>query len=374
MCLHVFRPVFVEKGFGMYSGKTIVVTGGAGFVGSHLALAFKEAWPAAEVLALDNLKRRGSEANIGKLTSRGIAFIHGDVRNKEDCLSLPRLDLLIECSAEPSVLAGYGGTPDYVINSNLMGAVNCLEWARRYDAPFLFLSTSRVYPVQALNALNLKSTETRFELAAEQTATGVSEKGISEAFPMEGSRSLYGATKLSAELIIREYHEIYGLPAIINRCGVIAGPGQMGRIDQGILAFWLAAHVYERPLSYIGFGGKGKQLRDMLHIQDLTELVLKQAASPEKWDCIPRNAGGGRQGSVSLCELSALCRAFTGKTLTIESVTENRPADIPWYISDNGAMKALYGWEPQRPVEALVEETARWILDHKEELRPVFFP
>ncbi|NLN91896.1 MAG: NAD-dependent epimerase/dehydratase family protein [Candidatus Hydrogenedens sp.] len=356
----------------MYSGKTIVVTGGAGFAGSHLALAFKSNWPSARVIALDNLKRRGSELNITRLTSSGVEFLHGDVRNREDFITLPQLDLLVECSAEPSVLAGYDSAPDYVINSNLMGALRCLEWARRYEAPFLFLSTSRVYPVQLLNRLKLVEEETRFDLAPDQPFPGVSYEGIAEAFPLEGTRSLYGSTKLSAELFIAEYQEIYGLPAVINRCGVIAGPGQLGRVDQGILAFWIAAHVYERPLSYIGFGGQGKQLRDMLHIQDLTELVLKQVSQIDKWDGRPLNAGGGREGSVSLCELTGLCQEFTGKKIPINSVMENRPADIPLYMTDNSAMSRLYDWEPRRPVQQLVEETVRWVVDNKERLRPIF--
>lgn len=363
---------FFMKGLPMYSGKTIVITGGAGFVGSCLAQTFKSAYPTARIIALDNLKRRGSELNIAPLTSCGVEFFHGDVRNKEDCIALPRLDLLIECSAEPSVLAGYGNAPDYVINSNLLGAVHCLEWARRFEAPFLFLSTSRVYPIQLLNALTFVEEETRIDLASEQTLPGVSRQGITESFPLEGTRSLYGATKLSAELLIAEYREIYGLPAAINRCGVIAGPGQLGRVDQGILAFWIAAHVYELPLSYIGFGGQGKQLRDMMHVRDLATLVMKQATHIDSWDGRPLNVGGGREGSLSLCELTALCQEFTGKKIAIDSIIETRPADIPWFMTDSTAISQRYDWQPAYSARPLVEDTVRWMVDNKERLRPIF--
>ncbi|OQB34069.1 MAG: CDP-paratose 2-epimerase [Candidatus Hydrogenedentes bacterium ADurb.Bin170] len=356
----------------MYNGKTVLVTGGAGFVGSHLALAFKRRFPAARVIVLDNLKRRGSELNIKRLIRGGVEFLHGDVRNKEDLTGISVLDLLIECSAEPSVLAGYSTSADYVIGSNLMGAVHCLEVAKAHQAAFIFLSTSRVYPVKYLNDLSLVEKDTRFELAESQPVAGVSPAGIDHTFPLEGARSLYGATKLSAELLIQEYRDMYGLQTVINRCGVIAGPGQMGRVDQGILAFWLAAHIYEKPLSYIGFGGMGKQVRDMLHIEDLSELILTQALSLEKADGKARNAGGGREGSVSLFELTQMCEAFTGKRIPVTAVPETRPADIPLYITDNKAISDFYGWRPTRGITRLVEETAQWIYDNKEMLRPIF--
>ena len=191
--------------------KRYLITGGAGFVGSNLAICLKQNEESVHVIALDNLKRRGSELNIPRLRKYGIDFVHGDIRNKEDLQAVDKIDCIIECSAEPSVLAGFSGSPEYLINTNLMGTVNCLEVARRCEADFIFLSTSRVYPIAVLNDLEYRETETRFELAPDQRATGVSSSGFSEEFPLNGVRSLYGATKLASELILHEYIDYYNL-------------------------------------------------------------------------------------------------------------------------------------------------------------------
>jgi len=244
----------------------ILVTGGAGFVGSNLAIAFKND-TGGRVVAMDNLKRRGSELNIGRLRKNGVEFIHGDIRNKEDFEPVGKVDTVVECSAEPSVMAGIGSSPDYLINTNLMGTVNCLEFARKRASTFLFLSTSRVYPVETINSLNVRETETRFELLDDQPVRGASSRGISEEFPLDGARTLYGATKLCSELLIREYVNTYGLKAVVNRCGLITGPWQMGKVDQGVIVLWVARHHYGMPLSYIGYGGKGKQVRDMIDVR-----------------------------------------------------------------------------------------------------------
>src|SRR3990167_2829597 len=207
--------------------KKILITGGAGFVGSTVALHIRKIYPESEVIALDNLMRRGSELNLPRLKNAGVAFIHGDVRNPED-LSMSGVDLLIECSAEPSVMAGVGSSPEYLLQTNLIGAVNCFELARKNKAYIIFLSTSRVYPVELLNKLMVQELPTRFELKKSQHLPGVSPKGLTEAFPLSGTRTMYGATKLSAELILTEYIHTYGIRAVINRCGLIARPPRGG--------------------------------------------------------------------------------------------------------------------------------------------------
>ena len=259
----------------------LLITGGAGFVGSNLAVSLASRHPDWEVLALDNLYRRGSELNLSRLEAAGVEFVRGDVREPEDLECLPRLAALIECSAEPSVMSGVDGDTGYLVHTNLSGAYNCLELARRDGAFVVFLSTSRVYPVEPQVGLRLDESPTRFEIAAEQAVPGVSPTGISEQFPMDGPRTLYGATKLAAELLIEEYRAGLGVPAVIDRCGVIAGPWQMGKVDQGVFTHWMLAHHFGQPLSYIGFGGAGKQVRDLLHIDDLVDLVERQLLDPE---------------------------------------------------------------------------------------------
>ncbi len=293
----------------------ILVTGGAGFVGSNIALALKRDRAAATIIAFDNLKRRGSEFAVERLRAGGVEFAHGDVRATADLTAVGPVDLIVEASAEPSVHAGYGGDPDYLIHTNLIGAVNCLEHARRHGAAMVFFSTSRVYPIAPLRALPLERTPTRFVLRADARIPGATAAGISEQFALAGNRSLYGATKLAAELLIEEYKAMYGLRAVVNRCGVISGPWQMGKVDQGFIVLWMARHLFGGRLSYMGFGGDGLQVRDVLHVDDLYDLLLKQLAA---LDAKPApafyNVGGGMDNSVSLGELTALCQEMSGQT------------------------------------------------------------
>src|ERR1700684_3175216 len=243
----------------------ILVTGGAGFVGSSVALALKRSHPQTLVTAFDNLHRRGSELNLSRLREGDVAFAHGDIRSLSDLINLPEApDLIVECSAEPSAQAGYGGSPEYLIDTNLIGCYHCLELARRVKADFVFISTSRVYPYRSLNALAFEERETRFELSEDQTVTGASALGVTEDFPLDGARSLYGMTKLAGELMVAEYADAYGIRCLIDRCGVLTGPWQMAKSDQGVLALWVAAHYFGRDLSYIGFDGSGRAGRDFL--------------------------------------------------------------------------------------------------------------
>lgn len=350
---------------------TILITGGAGFVGSNLALHLKRTRPQARVLAFDNLKRRGSELNLPRLKAAGVEFVHGDVRSPGDLEAVDHADLLLECSAEPSVLAGIDSSPDYVVQTNLVGTLNVLEYCRRQRTAMIFLSTSRVYPIDPLCRVQLTETATRFEIDATQTVSGISARGIAEDFPLAGARSLYGASKLASELFITEYGAQYDLTMLVNRFGVIAGPWQMGKIDQGVVTLWVARHVYGQPLSYIGFGGTGKQVRDVLHIDDVCELIALQIDRLESLRGALFNVGGGRPVSVSLAELTTLCRSVTGKSIAIASVPENRAADVPLYITDNSKIEATLDWRPQRSMERLIEDVHGWIAANEASLRPI---
>ncbi len=339
----------------------VLITGGAGFVGSNLAFSLAGRHPDWELIALDNLYRRGSRLNLPRLEEAGVEFIEGDVRRPEDLAKVPRIDAMIECSAEPSVMSGVDGDTGYLVHTNLTGAYNCLELARRDSAFFVFLSTSRVYPVQPQVDLRLEEAETRFELAADQDVPGVSPAGISERFPLEGARTLYGATKLAAELLIEEYRAALGVPAVIDRCGVIAGPWQMGKVDQGVFTHWMLAHHFGNPLSYIGFGGHGKQVRDLLHALDLVDLVERQLLDPGKWDGRTVNVGGGRECSLSLLETTAICQRLTGNEVPISPVAETRQGDVPIYLSDCARLFELDEWRPRRGAEDVLGDIEAWI-------------
>lgn len=350
----------------------ILITGGAGFVGANLAVGLKKRHESIQITALDNLKRRGSELNIKRLTDSGVRFVHGDVRSYEDLASVGKVDTIIECSAEPSVLAGYNESPRYLIDTNLVGAVNCLELARNTGADFIFLSTSRVYPIDKMNQIPFEEKATRFTFSSGQKLPGVSENGISENFPKEGVRSLYGSTKLAAELLLQEYVHAYKLKGVINRCGVIAGPWQMGKIDQGFVSLWALSHFFKKGLDYIGFEGTGKQVRDVVHVDDMVDLVDTQLGDIGRISGEIYNIGGGRENTVSLLELTDMCRNVSGNKINIGKINENREADIRIYVTDYSKAGNTLNWKPARTVEKTVEDTYKWVFDNHKNLGPVF--
>lgn len=350
-----------------------MITGGAGFVGSNLAIRLQHdfAPTGTQVFAFDNLKRRGSELNLKRLRDAGIEFIHGDVRCRDDLDAVPEFDLLIECAAEPSVQSGANGSPRYVLETNLLGTINCLEAVHRNEAALVFLSTSRVFPIEKLNSLPFEETDTRYKWTDTDSINGFTSRGISESFSLDGPRSFYGVSKLSSEQIIAEYTSNYGVKAIINRCGIITGPWQMGKVDQGVVTLWVARHTFGRPLQYIGFGGEGKQVRDLLHIDDLYTLLCRQIQQPDTWDARVYNVGGGAEISVSLQELTALVRNTTQREVSIEPVPQTNALDVRIYLSDSRRVQNDFSWKPLYQPQAIVEDIHNWIQMYQSELEPV---
>ena len=353
--------------------RRILVTGGAGFIGSSLAIWLKRKYALMEILALDSLKRRGSEQNIPRLKENKVSFVHGDIRCPEDFPQGFKFDVLLECSAEPSVLAGYGDNPLYMVNTNLVGSINCLEAARKNKAGVVFLSTSRVYPYEAINALKITENSTRFIWRAKQknSCCGWSKKGISADFPLIGAKTLYGATKLASELILQEYIAQFGIRGVINRCGVVAGPGQFGKADQGVFTHWMLAHYFKRPLTYIGFQGKGKQVRDLLHIDDLCALIDIQIRSLESISGRVYNVGGGNAVSLSLQEATKLCQQITGNHIPVGRDYRTRLGDVAMYVTDNSRIFQELGWTPRKSAEEIMRDILNWIKNNEDSLRSI---
>lgn len=349
----------------------ILVAGGAGFVGSTLCIQLKQKYPAYTIIAFDNLKRRGSELNLIDFQKLGIVFIHGDIRNNEDIAAVGSFDVLIEASAEPSVMAGLDSDPTYVINNNLYGSINCFNACLKNKAKLIFLSTSRVYPIETIEKANFTEQATRFSFADEQTEPGISRNGISEQLKLDGARSFYGTTKLSSELFIHEYAAFYGLKAAVNRFGVIAGPRQMGKTDQGVVTLWMAKHYWKQSLKYIGYGGTGKQVRDILHVDDLVDLIDLQIHQIEKFEGKIYNVGGGLDNSASLLEMTMICEKITGNKISIGSETETRPADLRMYITDNSLIEKEIGWKPKRNVEQIFKDIYLWIKNNEQQLESI---
>lgn len=348
----------------------ILITGGAGFVGSNLAVMLRERRPEVAVSVVDSLKRRGGELNLPRLRAAGAEFRHADIRSPADLDELPPFDLLIDCSAEPSVQAGLSGSPWGVLETNLVGTIHCLEASRSRGAAFLFLSTSRIYPIAALNGLPYTEGETRYRWEERPGPPGFSARGIAEEFPIAGARSFYGASKLAAEQLIQEYVQSCGMRALIDRCGVLAGPWQMGKVDQGVVTLWVARHYFGRPLRYTGFGGLGKQVRDILHVRDLFELLLLQLDAPAStWDGRAYNVGGGEAVSISLRELTGLCALETGRSVPIEPVPETSGVDLRIYLTDASRAAADFGWRPALGPSEIVRDIRGWIEGHRDVLR-----
>jgi len=336
----------------------VFITGICGFVGSSIAKTLLQCHSNLQIIGLDNFSRKGSELNISELTNLGIDLIRGDIRSQSDIDGLPKADWVIDCAANPSVLAGLDGQSSsrQLMEHNLLGTINLLEYCKSHKSGLILLSTSRVYSASELAALSVSSSDNRFDVQ-DYDVRGASSLGISEDFPTTAPLSLYGASKLASETIILEYGECFGFPVWINRCGVLAGAGQFGKADQGIFSFWIHSYREKNPLKYIGFNGTGHQVRDALHPKDLVPLFSQQMLEPD-WEA-PRviNLGGGVKNSLSLKELSSWCEDRFGHNEVLASKDE-RPMDAPWIVMDSTTAKNAWNWSVKTKIEQILEEIA----------------
>jgi CDP-paratose 2-epimerase len=337
----------------------ILITGICGFVGSTLARGLREGWPDWEIVGLDNYVRAGSETNRRALREVSVKLFHGDVRNPSDLVPLPRCDWIIEAAANPSVLAGVDGKTSsrQLIEHNLVGTFNVLELLKQWHCGFTILSTSRVYSIPALASIPVEIRGDRFIPRSDSRITGFSAQGVGEDFSTEPPLSLYGSSKRASELLACEYAECFNLPVSVLRCGVLAGAGQFGKIDQGIFSFWIHSWCRKRPLKYIGFNGTGCQVRDCLHAHDLLPLVAQQIKSPRAGALRVMNVSGGLGQSASLRQLSAWCAERFGPHSVIAEA-KDRPFDVPWLVLDSSLAARTWGWKPQTPLEAIWTEIA----------------
>lgn len=152
----------------------------------------------------------------------------------------------------------------------------------------------------------------------------------------------------------------------LSICGVVAGPWQLGKQDQGVFTYWLVSHLLKRPLSYIGFGGKGKQVRDLLHIDDLVELILLQASQIVNFRGEIFPVGGSTFSNLSLLEATDLCQRLTGNRIPISAQPENRPADVIWFVTDNRPTTERFGWRPMRTVDTILCDIHGWLASQPE--------
>ena len=338
----------------------ILITGVCGFVGSTLARALREARPAWQLSGIDNFIRPGSETNRDPLKKLGVKIVHGDLRHAADLETLPAVDWVIDAAANPSVLAGVDGKTSsrQLVDHNLAGTVNMLEFCKAHRAGFILLSTSRVYSIQPLAELKVATVKKAFRPVLKKSVSGLSAAGVAENFSTAPPISLYGATKLASEALALEYGAAFSFPVWINRCGVLAGAGQFGRADQGIFAYWLNSWLLKRPLQSIGFDGRGAQVRDCLHPRDLLPLIEKQMASTGRDKLRVQNVSGGVKSAMSLAQLSDWCMERFGPQ-SVAAEPAPRPFDIPWMVLDSALAKRQWDWQPATPMREILEEIAQ---------------
>jgi len=353
----------------------ILITGGAGFVGSELAVHL--AGKNHRVVVMDNLVRRGSETNLDRLARHGVRFVHGDVRNPEDFENLPPgIELVCDASAQPSVVSGYTN-PVFDITNNSLGVIRILEFARHHRCPLIFFSTNRVYLVERLLELPRREALTRFEwdpeawskLPLDTRPRGFDPNhGVSEEFAVDGgSRSIYGLSKLIADASCQEYAHAFDMPIVVNRFGVIAGTGQFAKLDQGWVVWWAVAHYFQLPLKYIGWNGK--QVRDVLFLDDVCSLIELQMGQMERFRGDIFNLGGGRANSLSLSEASHLLEQKLGHGTGITVEDSVRKGDLPIYFTDNRKAAKRLNWQPLVSLDQGFDKILAWIRSNEDVLR-----
>ena len=330
----------------------ILITGGCGFVGSNLAIFLKKRLKNTYILSVDNLIRKGSLLNEKRLKKLKIYNKRIDVSNYNKIKTLKKFDLIIDCCAEPAIEASKK-EPDKVFNTNLIGTFNILKKCIKDNSNIIFLSSSRVYSISKLKTL-VKKLNLKKPLNLKKT--------VDEHFETESVSSLYGFTKLSSEKLIKEMFFEKKMKYIINRFGVIAGPWQFGKQDQGFVPLWIAKHLFKKKLSYIGFGGNGHQVRDIIHIEDVCNIILVQIKKIKTIYNSTFNIGGGLKNSISLKNLTERCIKLTGNKISIKKIKETSNYDIPYYVSNNDKVFKTYNWKPSINIDKVLRDIYLWLI------------
>ena len=363
--------------------------------------------PGLKITLVDNLMRPGSQSNRAPLECLGAEVILGDLRQRDFVESLPACDWVIDCAANPSVLAGLGSAAldapanipsqanqspsQNLVDHNLGGTIHLLEYCKRHRAGMVLVSSSRVYSIRELSGIphQIKNSVLQFDwdrIESENLIPGLSRQGIDERFSIEPPLSLYGATKLASEWLAKEYSNAFDFPLWINRCGILAGSGQFGKADQGIITYWMHRFLYRHPLRMLGFQGSGAQVRDCLHPDDLARLVQlqigesigesqgRQTQQPLqnqpslRSKPITVNVSGGIESAFSLQELHEWCARRWGSerfgaVSELQRIDQPRPYDAPWIVLDSNKARQTWNWEPLRDRLSIWEEIA----EHAEE-------
>lgn len=335
----------------------ILITGGCGFVGTNVSVFLKK--KGYDVHSLDNLIRKGSKFNLIILKKLKIKNFKIDIANFDKISGLPKYDLIIDCCAEAAVEVSKKDI-NRVINTNLIGTLNILKKIKKDNSKIIFLSSSRVYPIK--NYISKKIINKKLKIT----------KLTNEKNEVNGPKSIYGFTKLSSEMLIEEFGYAFNIKYLINRCGVISGPLQFGKQDQGFVSLWIWNHINKKNMKYIGYGGYGHQVRDVLHIDDLCELIYLQIKKINKINNKIFTVGGSKKSYTSLKNLTSLCEKISKNKLKFNRVKKTSIYDIPYYLSDNKLVSRTYNWEPKRKLLDIVNDVFLWLSKNKQNLKKYF--
>ena len=343
--------------------KKLLITGSSGLIGSEVCLYFANEL-GFEIHGVDNNQRAvffgpqgDTRWNQQRLTSALPGFIHHeiDIRNREgviDLIAEVRPDAIVHAAAQPSHDRA-ASIPFDDFDTNAVGTLNILEAVRRAcpESPFVHMSTNKVYGDRP-NTIVLKELETRWDYA-----DPTYEHGIAEDFSIDQSKhSLFGASKVAADIMVQDYGRYFGMPTCCLRGGCLTGPNHSGVELHGFLSYLVKCNLEGRE--YRVFGYKGKQVRDNIHSLDVARFIASFLAAPRVAEVY--NLGGGKANSCSILEAFQITGSFTGKEQVYAYVDENRLGDHICYYSDLRKMKAHYpGWD----ITQTLEETIKQIVE-----------
>ena len=342
--------------------RTIIVTGSAGLIGSETVKRF--ARDGHRVVGIDNNMRAqffGIEASTNKTRDELVKNVRGyehhniDIRDAVAVVDLFKrhgrdIVAVVHTAAQPSHdWAARDPQTDFTVNAN--GTLNLLEAARKFcpEAPFVFTSTNKVYG-DTPNRLPLRELDLRWEIAAGHEY----EPGISETMSIDETKhSLFGASKVAADILVQEYGRYFGMPTVCFRGGCLTGPAHAGTELHGFLSYLMICTVSGRP--YRVFGYKGKQVRDNIHSYDLVEAFAAFIAAPRTGEVY--NIGGSRHSNCSILEAIAMCEEIAGKKLNWTHEEQNRIGDHIWWISDVRKFRGHYSkWNFRYGQREILEE------------------
>jgi CDP-paratose 2-epimerase len=337
----------------------IIVTGGCGFIGSNICIFLKNL--SFKVISVDNLSKTYSKLNLKRLNDLNIKNYKIDISNKDKFIKLNfKSDIIIDCCADPAVESSRQDILKNISN-NLITTYCVLEKAKKDNSKIIFLSTSRIYPIkdsyQKFNFFYKKKNKNLFD----------------ENSNLTGPKTIYGFSKLASEMLIKEYNYAFKIDYLINRCGLITGPWQFGKVEQGLVSLWLWKHLNkDNNLYYKGYNGSGNQIRDILFINDLCELVYLQIKQFKKIKNQTFCIGGGIKNSANLKKLTKICEKITKNKLKIKSDSQTSIYDIPFYITSLQKVKKYYNWMPKTDLSHGFYILLEWMKKNYTLIKPHF--